>query len=337
MARRESRSTYLRRRVAAVALLLLAVVGVVAAAGAATGGGDDDASVRRAGTAVSGDGGKGDAAQAQKPAPAPKPKPQTLPDGSRTLFPDHRVVAFYGNPADPQLGALGIGTPDQAAARLRRVARSYERKTRPVMLCLELIVTVAAAAPGDDGLYRLRTGDDVIRRYLRAARKAKALLLLDVQPGRSNFPKEVARLRKWLREPDVGLALDPEWRVQAGQVPGQVIGSVNAAEVDAVSAELARIVREHDLPEKLFVLHQFTDDMIKDKDKLKMRKGLATVFNVDGFGTPANKISKYDQFTDSTPKGAHDGFKVFFKEDIDRMRPASVLNLKPPPDIIEYE
>jgi hypothetical protein len=246
-------------------------------------------------------------------------------------------VAFYGNPADPQLGALGIGTPDEAAARLKRVARSYEKKTRPVMTCLELIVTVAAAAPGDDGLYRLQTGDDVIRRYLRAARKAKALLLLDVQPGRSNFPKEVARLRKWLREPDVGLALDPEWRVQAGEVPGQVIGSVNAAEVDAVSAELARIVREHNLPEKLFVLHQFTDDMIKDKQTLKIRKGLATVFNVDGFGTPAAKISKYDQFTDSTPKGAHDGFKVFFEEDVDRMSPSEVLRLTPPPDIIEYE
>jgi hypothetical protein len=335
MARRESRSTYLRRRVAAAVLLLLAVVGVVAAAGAATGG-DDDARTRTAREAVSGDGRRADAAQADAP-PKPKPKPPTLPDGSRSIFPEHRVVAFYGNPADPQLGALGIGTPDEAAARLKRVARSYERKTRPVMLCLELIVTVAAAAPGEDGLYRLNTGDDVIRRYLRAARKAKALLLLDVQPGRSNFPKEVARLRKWLREPDVGLALDPEWRVQEGQVPGQVIGSVNAAEVDAVSAELQRIVTEHDLPEKLFVLHQFTDDMIKDKDKLKIRPGLATVFNVDGFGTPANKISKYDQFTDSTPKGAHDGFKVFFEEDIDRMRPASVLNLKPPPDIIEYE
>ncbi len=333
MARRESRSTYLRRRVAAVALLLLAVVGVVAALGAATGGGDDDADARRASSAVSGEGEKKKAAKAKKPAP----KPATLPDGSRTLFPDHRVVAFYGNPADPQLGALGIGTPDEAAARLKRVARSYEKKTRPVMTCLELIVTVAAAAPGDDGLYRLQTGDDVIRRYLRAARKAKALLLLDVQPGRSNFPKEVARLRKWLREPDVGLALDPEWRVQAGEVPGQVIGSVNAAEVDAVSAELARIVREHNLPEKLFVLHQFTDDMIKDKQTLKMRKGLATVFNVDGFGTPAAKISKYDAFTDSTPKGAHDGFKVFFEEDTDRMRPSEVLRLTPPPDIIEYE
>ena len=61
----------------------------------------------------------------------------------------------------------------------------------------------------------------MIRRYLNAARKAKALLVLDIQPGHSDFFTEATRLRKWLREPDVGLALDPEWHVQAGQVPAR--------------------------------------------------------------------------------------------------------------------
>ena len=69
----------------------------------------------------------------------------------------------------------------------------------------------------------------MIRRYLKAARKAKALLILDIQPGRSDFFTETKRLRKWLKEPDVGLALDPEWRMGPGEVPGKVIGSVGAA------------------------------------------------------------------------------------------------------------
>ena len=56
----------------------------------------------------------------------------------------------------------------------------------------------------------------MIRRYLKAARKAKALLMLDIQPGRSDFFTETTRLRKWLKEPDVGLALDPEWRMGPG-------------------------------------------------------------------------------------------------------------------------
>ena len=89
---------------------------------------------------------------------------------------------------------------------------------------LELIAVIANADAGDDGMYRARQSDAVIRRYLRAARKAKAMLLLDIQPGRSDFFTETKRLERWLREPDVGLALDPEWRMQPGQVPGDVIG-----------------------------------------------------------------------------------------------------------------
>ena len=269
-------------------------------------------------------------------APA-RPRATELPGGGRRFFPDRRVVAFYGNPADDELGALGIGSPDQATAKLARVAKSYERKTRPVLLCLELIVTVAAASPGDDGKYRIQAPEKTIDRYLRAARKAGAVLLLDVQPGTATFPEEVRRLKKWLVQPDVGLALDPEWRIQPGQVPGQVIGSVSAEEVNQVSIDLAALVKERNLPEKLFVIHQFTNDMVRDKPNVAIRPGLATVFNVDGFGLPAAKISKYREFTRSTPKGAHDGFKVFFREDTNRMRPAAVMALQPPPDIIEYE
>ena len=269
-------------------------------------------------------------------APA-RPRATELPGGGRRFFPDRRVVAFYGNPADDELGALGIGSPDQAAAKLARVAKSYERKTRPVLLCLELIVTVAAASPGDDGKYRIQAPEKTIDRYFRAARKAGAVLLLDVQPGTATFPEEVRRLKKWLVQPDVGLALDPEWRIQPGQVPGQVIGSVSAEEVNRVSIDLAALVKERNLPEKLFVIHQFTNDMVRDKPNVAIRPGLATVFNVDGFGLPAAKISKYREFTRSTPKGAHDGFKVFFREDTNRMRPAAVMALQPPPDIIEYE
>jgi hypothetical protein len=89
------------------------------------------------------------------------------------------------------------------------------------MLCLELIVTVAAAAPGDDGLYRLRRATTSSAATCAPRARPRRCCSSTSSPGRSNFPKEVARLRKWLREPDVGLALDPEWRVQAGQVPGR--------------------------------------------------------------------------------------------------------------------
>src|SRR3954469_460799 len=163
------------------------------------------------------------AAQAT-PAPTKTPKPPPeLPRGGRRILPDYRVVAYYGAPQDDELGALGIGSPGPGAKKLKQQSRGYARKSRPVMPAMELIAVVAAGAPGEGGRYNLRQPDSVIRRYLKAARKAKALLILDIQPGRSDFFTEAKRLRKYLKHPDVGLALDPEWRMGPGEVPGTVI------------------------------------------------------------------------------------------------------------------
>ena len=180
------------------------------------------------------------------------------------MLPEHRVVAYYGAPQSRELGALGIGEPDGAARRLARQAKPYNRDDRPALPALELITVIANADAGDDGMYRSRQEDAVIRRYLRAARRAKALLLLDIQPGRSDFFTETTRLEKWLKEPDVGLALDPEWRVGEGEVPGQVIGHVEPPRGERDLAWLAELVAREKLPEKLFVIHQFTDDMVDE-------------------------------------------------------------------------
>jgi len=285
--------------------------------------------------ALSGAGGESTPPRSQAEEPAATPEPAELPRGGRSIFPRHRVVAYYGAPQDDELGALGIGTPASAARRLERQAKAYARPGRPVLPALELIAVIANADAGEDGMYRSRQPNAVIRRYLRAARRAKALLLLDVQPGASDFFTETTRLERWLREPDVSLALDPEWRVQPGQVPGQVIGSVDAREVNAVTAWLAQLAERHDLPQKLVVIHQFTDDMVDDK-ALKPRDGLEIVLNADGFGTRPVKKSKYDAFTRSAP-GFESGFKLFYKEDVGLMTPRQVLRLRPPPDFVVYE
>src|SRR3954447_3480987 len=247
------RDIYRRRRLGALG----ALAAVAALAGAAVGAGGRERGSTDGASSASAGAGTTHAAKAK-----PKPPPE-LPLGGRAIFPHYRVVAYYGAPQAPALGALGIGSPDAAARRLRRQAKPYVRKTRPVMLAMELIVTVANADPGEDGLYRTRQSDAVIRRYLHAARRAKPLLVLDTQPGHADFMDEVKHLDRWMREPDVGLALDPEWHTPGAQ-PGTVIGSVDAATVNAVTQHVAKIVRERKLPQKLFVVHQFTADMIRD-------------------------------------------------------------------------
>ncbi len=273
-----------------------------------------------------------------------EPAPLTYRDGHTKLLPDFRIVALFGAPyAGSRLGDLGVGTPTQAAERLRTtVGPAYETSTRPVMPAMELIATIAHDVPSANGLYSSRTSDESIDDYLSAARQAGAILILDIQPGHSKWMDEVRAYRKYLEMPDVSLALDPEWSLPKGVVPGKQIGTITAAEINQVSAYLQKIVDAKNLPQKVLIVHQFKDYQLKDKPKVIQRPGVAVAFNIDGFGTPDQKRATYDVITgqDGGKKFFH-GFKLFYQEDVEYggvvMTPAEALALQPEPDIITYE
>jgi hypothetical protein len=266
----------------------------------------------------------------------PERPPPELPRGGRLIFPRFQVVAFYGAPQDEQLGALGVGGPRAAARRLERQARPYRLGSRPVLPAFELIATVAHAAAGEDGDYSARLTHRDIARYLRAARRRRMLLVLDIQPGRAPFMREVRAFRRYLEQPDVSLALDPEWSMGPGQIPGREIGSTDAATINRVSRYLSRIVRKLNLPQKLLVVPRFTTDMIRDERRLERQPGVALTVNVDGFGDRPNKVAKYRMFTRGR-RDRHHGLKLFYEEDTDLMRPRDVLRLRPRPELVVYE
>ena len=284
---------------------------------------------------VRGCGGNGDAPSRAATTPKPKPLAQ-LPRGGRQLLPKYRVVAYDGAPQDAELGTLGIGTPTAAGKRLLRTAAGYRSLGRPVMPAMELIASVANASPGDDGTYRTQQPAAVIDRYLKAARAIKGILILDIQPGYVDFLTEARRLEPWLKQPDVMLALDPEWHLHPPDIPGRVIGSVDAAELNAVSFWLDGLVQRDRLPQKLLIVHQFADGEILNQARLKRRRHLATVLNIDGFGSQVVKVAKYRQFIAAAP-GFFKGFKLFFKEDLNTMKPRQVARIRPRPDVIVYE
>jgi hypothetical protein len=271
-----------------------------------------------------------------EPEASPEPGPAELPRGGRTILPDGRVVAFYGAPQDRELGVLGIGSPRRAARRLERQARPYARRGRPVLPAFELIAAIVTSEPGDGGDHSMRQEPATIRRYLRAARAHDMLLLLDIQPGYAPFLREAEALKQFLREPDISLALDPEWSMDPPQLPGREIGSTDAATINEMSRYLSGIVRRYDLPQKLLVVHRFTGDMIEAEHDLERHPGVALVVNVDGFGDRPNKVSKYHEFTDDLRR-RFNGFKLFYEEDVNLMKPSQVLRLRPQPDLIVYE
>jgi hypothetical protein len=260
------------------------------------------------------------------------PPPPELPRGGRQLFPRYRVVGFYGM---QNLDVLGAGPADVVAQRLLKVARPYARPGRPVMPMFELIATIAHPFPTPSGLYRTHQEDAIVRSFLKAVRRIDGVLVLDVQPGRDDFLSSLRHWEPYLRQPDVGIALDPEFSMGPGQVPGRHLGRTDAAAINRASAYVAGIVRRQRLPQKLFIIHQFHDSMIRDKARIAIRPGLAMTWNADGFGARSAKLEDYRSYT--RDRRFHPGLKLFYENDVDIMSPREVMRLKPPPRVINYQ
>ena len=260
------------------------------------------------------------------------PLPPELPQGGRRLFPRYRVVGFYGT---QRIDALGAGPPEVVGRRLLQVARAYATPGHPVLPMFELIATVAHPFPTPTGLYRTHQHDEIVQRYLTAVRRIDGILVLDVQPGRADFVDDLRHWEPYLRQPDVGVALDPEFSMGPGQVPGRHLGGTNAAAINRASAYVAGIVRRHRLPQKLFMIHQFRDSMIGDKADIVTRPGLAMTWNADGFGVRSAKLEDYRSYT--RDRRFHPGLKLFYDNDVDLMTPREVLRLEPIPRVINYQ
>ncbi|WP_196240562.1 hypothetical protein [Nocardioides anomalus] len=271
------------------------------------------------------------------PAPPPAPAtPATLPGGEKRIFGDGRfLVAYYGTAQTGALGVLGETSPEQMVKRVRRAAAPFARRHQPVQVVFELIVSIADRSAGPGGDFSHDIARQEVQRYIDAAHEHGALLLLDVQPGRSDFLTIAKRWGWALKDPYVGLALDPEWRMGRHAVPGTRIGSVGAAEVNRVSAWLSDLVRRNDLPQKLFVLHQFRTDMIRDIGAIKPRRGLVMVQHVDGFGTPGQKLDTFHAV--ARPQQFYLGFKLFYDEDVRRMSAADVHRIRPKVRFVSFQ
>jgi hypothetical protein len=273
-------------------------------------------------------------ASATADAAPPAAKPVQLPLGGRKLFPAYRVVAYYGTAGSGTLGVLGEAGPDTMLPKLRAAARGFAGG-RKVQVAYELIASVAQAGPGPAGDYSKMIPLAKIQQYVDQARRHQVLVILDLQPGRGGFLPQARRLERFLIQPHVGLALDPEWRMPPGKVPGKTIGKVGAAEVNSVSRYVSGLVTAHKLPEKLFVLHQFRASMLPDVRRIEKRAGLAMVQHVDGFGTRSEKDATWRRL--KRPQQFHLGYKLFYDEDVRRYRAADVLKFKPVPDLVSFQ
>lgn len=285
--------------------------------------------------------GAADAITFPPPPVAPKPfAPADVPSQSArtgSVLDKHLLVTWYGNPWSGRMGILGRLEGDALAEGLKRQAAGYAAASRkPVLPAYELVAIVAQPLPGRDGRYRRRESRQVIDRMLREARAAGFKLILDVQTGRSTVLDELSYLAPYLQEPDVYLALDPEFSMGADGVPGKRIGAMYADEVNDAIGVLEYLQARHQLPPKVLIVHQFTTGMLPDKEKIWSSSAVDVVLAADGFGSPALKRHTYATVLRQRPL-AFSGFKLFYIQDSDLLQPSQVLELTPPPAVVIYQ
>ncbi len=163
-------------------------------------------------------------------------------------------------------------------------------------------------------------------------------MVLDLQPGRTDFLTQAKSFEPLLREPHVGLALDPEWRLGPTEVHLAQVGHVGIAEVNLTTQWLANLTKQHKLPQKVFLLHQFRFDMIENREQLDTsRSELDYVIHVDGHGTQQAKQETWAVLTAAPPPTTAFGWKNFYDEDLPMRSPQDTMTLQPVPHYISYQ
>lgn len=263
-----------------------------------------------------------------------------LPGGGERWFPSHTLIALYGVPGSSSLGILGEQDATKSVQRAEEMAAKFRGLTNTTVVPMfEIIATVAAGDAGRDGNFSNEGSIATISPWVHAAADAGIYVVLDLQPGRSDFLSQAKRYEPLLKLPNVGLALDPEWRLGPDQFPLQQTGTVDSSEVNGVISWLADLTRDNVLPQKVLVLHQFQTRMIGNRALLDTsREELAVIIHADGQGTQPAKQSTWNALHVDAPNGLSWGWKNFIDEDDPMLTPEQTMTqVSPPPNLVSYQ
>ena len=257
-----------------------------------------------------------------------------------SILPAKRIIAFYGNPLSRRMGILGEFDSDEMLRKLDAEVAAWNRldPATPAQPALHLIVLVADPHPGRTGLYRTRHDSAMVEKVYGWARSRNALLFLDLQIGRSTLQHELPWIEKFLVRPDVHLGIDPEFSMKRGGVPGQRIGSYDAADINYAIRFLGGLVDKHKLPPKILVVHRFTRDGVTNARRIALDPRVQFVMHMDGFGAPWVKRDTYWRDIKREPV-QFTGWKQFSKRKNDNPPTprAEILRLWPVPHYIQIQ
>ena len=270
------------------------------------------------------------------PAKMPIPLPGAI-------LPFNRIIAFYGNLYSTRMGILGELPKKEMLKKLQSEVAYWQKAdtTLKAIPALHYIAVTAQSAPGPGNKHRLRMPFHQIDTILNWAHSINALTFLDIQVGLSSVQEEVPALDKYLQMPDVHFGIDPEFSMKGGHVPGKKIGTFDASDINWVIDHLASLVKKHNLPPKILILHRFTQGMLTNYQNVKKVPEVQVVVDMDGWGPKFLKRSTWLRYVYKEPI-EYTGFKIFYKNDTktgaDQLyTPTELLKFIPQPIYIQYQ
>ncbi|WP_175987402.1 hypothetical protein [Bacillus sp. Marseille-Q1617] len=259
-------------------------------------------------------------------------------DPSNGPLKDHRLVTYYGTPQSENMGILGTMEPEEFMKKLKEQTQAYSDADpdRPAVPTIELITTMAQNEPGPAGDYVRMTSEENIETYVKLAEKHDALVILDIQLGTDTVMNQVKMVEKWLKHPQVHLAIDTEFHVAEGEKPGEDLGQVDGREIQEAVEYVSELTEKNNLPDKLVLVHQFTGHVLTHKDAIQPTENTEVAINFDGWGPAADKQTLYKKYIRDEPN-QYGGFKIFYDKDQPVLTPEDVLKMDPSPAVVNYQ
>lgn len=231
-------------------------------------------------------------------------------------------LTYYGRPRVFVMGILGEHDLPTLTALLKEKAQVIDAangarlRVKPAYHLVHGMATVTPTAEGDHLEY---LADEVVMEYINAGLKEGIAVILDVQVGALSLTEAIEPVLKYLKYPNVHLAVDPEFAMShEGQtVPGDPIGYVSGRQINALQESIAEYMEENNIRgRRILMVHQFFEEMIIGKDAIDFdNPRLELTFVADGWGDPGGKIWKYNNFFSGREDAKFSAFKLFYRWD----------------------
>lgn len=230
------------------------------------------------------------------------------------------LVGYYGRPFSKALGVLGVHNIDNLVKIMRKKQKQFEEiSDKKIVPTFHIIKDIATKEAGWDKDHIKPLNEAIIMDYINRAQKENFAVLLDVQLGTMTPMEAIKPILKFLKYPNVHLAIDPEFKIpkHGRYPPGKFIGHIFASDVNEVQEAMENYMLENGIQGKrMLLIHMFHKRMLRKKEEIKNYESINLTYNIDGHGRGHTKIKIYNVlYNKEANKVAQGGFKIFFKND----------------------